>query len=326
MSVCGAPSDIELAPAQAEHTVPTPILYVTDLSFDSVDPADLFDLAFLLRSPEHALADVILTGGDIRDGGERVLEALANKAGSRDIDHVGRGAAALAAALRRADEPVNLVVVGGYSAVRGVLADDPAGFRERVARMFVVGGHVNDYGPTSTPRLPIDPRLRQRCPERFSACGDPRVAVDPAQRSAWAALVTSGEGVVWLPRDICLWRYAAPGVLEDGGRACEFLLRELFAASLRIAGPGADRYIAAGEPAILSALPAFLLSRRPDPFVWMRLFRAAEARVSLDPDSGHVTEFATAVDRPNLHAVVAIDGHLLGKRLTAALRDRPLEG
>src|SRR5262249_55532532 len=120
-----------------------------------------------------------------------------------------------------------------------------------------------------------------------------------------------------------LWRYAAPGILSDGGEVSEFLLRELFYANLRAAGPEADRYDAADAPVLLSALPALLLAVEPDPFAWMRLFRAVTARVEVDA-SGAVVSLATTTDQPNLYAVIAIDGQALGKLLTATLRDRLL--
>ena len=61
----------------------------------------------------------------------------------------------------------------------------------------------------------------------------------------------------------------------------------------------------------------------PDPFAWMRLFRALTARVEVD-ESGAVTAFTTRTDAPNLYTVIAIDGQALGKALTPVLRDRPL--
>jgi hypothetical protein len=301
---------------------PAPVLYVTDLAFDRFDPADLFDIAFLLRSPEHDLRGVCLTdpGGD----GGRVLDALTERAGVADLPcFLGDGG--LAAALEASPEPVNLVVVAGYGTVAEVLERDRALFRAKVARLFLVGGTVNDYGlPRTAERLPIDPRLRERNPERFRGAIEPRVAGDSR---SWGRLLTSGEGVIWLPRDVCLWRYAAPGILADGGPVAEFLLRELFFASLRAAGGapgGADRYEAADAPVLLSSAPAFLLARRPEPFAWMRLFRAVTARAEVEPETGTLSAFSTRTDAPNLYAVIAIDGRALGKILTPRLRDRPL--
>ena len=197
-------------------------------------------------------------------------------------------------------------------------------FREKVARLFVVGGVVNDYSRRGAEgeRLPIDPRLKERNPERFGPEGDPRAA-DPVEGAALGALLTSGEAVIWLPRDICLWRYAAPQILSDGGEVCEFLIRELFYARLQALGPGADRYDAADAPVLLSALPALLLAVRPDPSLWLRLFRAVLARAEVDA-AGSISDFVLKPENPNLYAVIAIDGRALGKLLTARLRDRPL--
>lgn len=293
----------------------TPVLYVTDLTFALPDPADLFDIAFLLRSPEHALRGVCLPAdGD----GARVLDALTARARA-EVPSLP-GAEGLGAALAQAREPVSLVVVAGYGAVAEALARDREAFRAKVARVFLIGGHVNDYARPETPeRLPINPRLRERHPERFAGAGDPRLG---AEGAAFARLLTSGEAVIWLPRDICLWRYAAPGALADGGPVAEFLLRELSFWHLRGANPAADRYEAADRPVLLSALPASLLARQPDPFAWMRQFRAMTARVETDA-AGAVSTFTTATDAPNLYAVVAIDGQTLGRLLTARLRDRP---
>jgi hypothetical protein len=302
----------------AESSAPVPILYVTDLAYERFDPADLFDLAFLLRSSNHSLRAVCLA--DPAAEGERVLDALTVRA-KADVPVVSPGDA-LADFLRDADDPVNVVIVGGYSVVADLLASHPALFREKVARVFLVGGLVNEYGRAgTTERLPTDPRLRQRHPERFAASGDPRFQNDAAEKSAWAKLLTSGESIIWLPRDISLWRYAAPGILENGGTVTEWLLRELFWANLRATS---DRYDAAEAPVLLFALPALLLAVRPDPFAWMRLFRVLAAHVEVEADSGLLTAFSTQTDAPNLFTVIAIDGQALGKLLTANLRDRPL--
>lgn len=306
-------------PLPAEDSVPpsAPMLYVTDLGYDSGDPADLFDLAYLLRSSRHDLLGVCLTRG-VGDG-SRVVDALTMRAG-RDVALIEPGEG-LEAALRKASVPLNLVVVGGWGAVADLMVKERTLFREKVARLFVVGGHANDY--TALPRierLPIDPRLKERNPERFTSEGNRGLAGDE-ERRAWATLITSGEGVIWLPRDICLWRYAAPGVLSDGGVVAAFLLRELFWSHLQ-AGI-TDRYDAADAPVLLSTLPAFLLALQPDPFAWMRLFRVVTARVEID-DQGTVSSLSTRTDTPNLYAVIAIDGQALGKLMTVGLRDRPL--
>ncbi|GEM_PF-789718 len=312
--------------AEDTQTGPAPVLYVTDLTYERYDPADLFDLAFLRRSPDHRLVGVCLTA-DAQGDGARVLGALGvrqrGSGGGAALPHV-TGADGLLEALRAADEPVNLVVTGGYAAVRAARERERALFREKVARLFVVGGVVNDYSRRGAEgeRLPIDPRLKERNPERFGPEGDPRAA-DPVEGAALGALLTSGEAVIWLPRDICLWRYAAPQILSDGGEVCEFLIRELFYARLQALGPGADRYDAADAPVLLSALPALLLAVRPDPSLWLRLFRAVLARAEVDA-AGSISDFVLKPENPNLYAVIAIDGRALGKLLTARLRDRPL--
>ncbi len=296
----------------------TPVLYVSDVQFADFDPADLFDLAFLLRAPGYELVGVCLR--DDSENGERIIDAL-SLAASKPCPTVLHGADGFANALRDAPEPVNVVVVGGYKCVAGVLQAEPALIRQKVARLFLVGGHVNDYTGADNEKInvPVDPRLRDRFPERFAPEGDARI-VKTASVASWGALLTSGEGVIWLPRDVCLFRYGAPGVLRGGGPLCDFLLRELFWANLQT---NPDRYQAADAPVLLSALPALLLAQQPDPFGWMRLFRAALARVEVgEPE--HAPSFSTTSDKPNLYAITAIDGQALGKRLTHVLRDAPL--
>jgi hypothetical protein len=196
---------------------PAPILYVTDLTFDRFDPADLFDIAFLLRSPAHDLQAICLAAPSADRSGERILDALTVRAGREDVPYRA-GCDGLMAALEAAPGPVNLVVVAGYGAVAEALARERALFRARVARLFVVGGMVNDYAlPRSQgERSPIDPRLRERHPERFPGKAEPRMG---GQGMAWGALLTSGEGVIWLPRDVCLWRYAARASSRMGERS-----------------------------------------------------------------------------------------------------------
>ena len=293
---------------------PAPVVYVTDFGFEDFDPADLFDLAYLLGSHDHDLRGVCLTRPDA--GGERVLDNLSQYNATPPAYYTGPDG--LRAFLAAQAEAVNLVVVGGYGGVAALLADDRAFFRERVARLFLVGGHINEYAPGIAPRLPFDPRLRDLNPERFKPSGDGRVG---SNTDAWAALLTSGEGVIWLPRDICLWRYAAPGVLADGGPLTEFLRRELFWSNWQTRR-FSDHYAAADAPVLLSALPALLLCVEPDPFAWMRLFRVIPARA--EASEGRLTAFTTTTDAPNLYTVVAIDGQALGKLLTARLRTRPL--
>ena len=291
------------------------VVYVTDLTFDRFDGSDLFDLAALLRSPEHQLVGVCFAG--VNGGGERILDALSLHAPlGGDVPPIEFGSVGLARMLIAAADPINLIVVGAYSIVAEALDGHPELFREKVTRLFIVGGHANDY-VGSARRLPIAPRLRERFPERYAPAGDPRLFA--ADRPAWARLLTCGQAVIFLPRDICLWSYAAPGVLAGGGSTCDFLLRELFWTQLSAAR---DRYEAAARPVLLSTLPALLLAVKPDPFVWMRLFRVIAARIALGPDQS-VREIDTASESPNLYLVTAVDGKALGGVLTRLLRDTP---
>jgi hypothetical protein len=295
------------------------ILYVTDLTYDRFDPADLFDLAFVLRSPRHELCPICLT--ETAGDGGRILDRLISLT-DHSVPYV-KGVDGLKQAISGANVPVNLVVTGGYGTVIDLIASDKALIRQKVARIFVVGGLANDYEPNRTgERLPIDPRLKERNPERFRSLPYHRPANSHDPLSL-AHLLTSGEGIIWLPRDICLWRYAAPQILPDGGPLCEFLLRELFFDNLMGEEGLPDRYDAAESPVLLSSLPGLLLATEPDPFVWMRLFRAIPAYVEIT-EEGNIRSIDTQTEAPNLYVVIAIDGQALGKVLTQTLRQRPL--
>jgi hypothetical protein len=264
--------------------VAAPLVYVAR----TLDPADRFDLALIVRTPELSLAAVCA---------DDALLGLS--------DAVGRPipTCPFAEALERAQEPVTVIAVDGFDTVHRVQRAAPERFRERVARMFLVGGHANDYRLGRAGEfLPIDPRLRERNPERFAADGDPRLR----ERTALDALLLCGEGVIWLPRDICLWRYAAAQILEDDA-ADDPLVAWLL-----------DR-LEGEAPVLLSTPPALCLARLPDPLPWLRLFRTAAVRLA-PRDGGAVGVAETAPDRPNAFAVTAIDGGALGRLVTATLR------
>lgn len=176
---------------------------------------------------------------------------------------------ALRALLAQTQTPVNLVVVEGYSVVAEVLAADRAYFRERVARVFLVGGQAGEF-------LPIDPRLAERHPEYFAEA-EPRLT----EPEAFSQLLTSGEAIIWLPRDICLWRCDVMDLTEG--------------------------------VVLLSALPAFLLARQPDPLLWLRLFRTIPVQV--DSEAGKLTRFEPKSASPNAYVVVAVDGTALTREL-----------
>ncbi|WP_309710092.1 hypothetical protein [Armatimonas sp.] len=177
----------------------------------------------------------------------------------------------LAEVLEGALEPVSLIATGGFVELLALLETNQALIRTKIARLFLVGGRAEGF-------LPIDPRLKERFPERFG--GDP----DPAL----GRLLTSGEGVIWLPGDVCLWRHWD---------------EETQAATL------------------LSTLPAFCLARHPEPMPWLRLFRAVPARVAVD-EQGAVTELLVNAPIPNLYVVVAVDGAALSRFLMADLPRR----
>ena len=172
----------------------------------------------------------------------------------------------LAEALRLVTEPMSLIATGGFDELAALLETDRALVRSKIARLFLIGGHAEGF-------LPIDPRLKERYPERFGGAPDP----------AFGRLLTSGEGVIWLPGDVCLWRH------WDEQKQ---------------------------EATLLSTLPAFCLARHPEPMPWLRLFRTIPARVSVD-ESGALTELLVNAPSPNIYVIVAIDGAALSRFLVA---------
>lgn len=161
-----------------------------------------------------------------------------------------------------ATEPVNLIVTGAYASVVALLDTEPALIRSKVARLFLLGGRAEGF-------LPIDPRLKERFPAPFETPPNPD----------FGHLLTCGEGVIWLPGDICVWRHWDE---------------------------------AAQEACLLSVLPALCLATYPDPTLWLRLFRAVPTRVSVE-EGGAVTALLSSPPNPNCYTIVALDGAALSR-------------
>jgi hypothetical protein len=254
--------------AKYKHSVSvkTPIIYVTDAASTA---ANLLDIAFLRHSPNCDLVGVCQTREDIK----KCLESQSS--------------------------PINLVVTSNFDKILDLIEQDRDFFREKVARVFVVGGHLNDY-ENKIERVPIDPRLKEQHPERFA----------PTELGAsLGRLLTSGEAIIWLPSDICLWRYAAPQLLEESK------LDEVRASLAVLESENGNNH----SPVLLSSMPAFCLAYQPDITLWLRLFRTIPARLECD-ENGGIVDFATKPENPNLYVVVAIDGTALTKQITPILR------
>lgn len=159
-------------------------------------------------------------------------------------------------------EPVSLIVTGHFDVLAALLDTDRALVRQKIARLFLVGGFAEGF-------VPVDPRLKERYPERFAGVPNPD----------FGKLLTSGEGVIWLPGDVCLWRH------WDEEKQ---------------------------EAVLLQTLPALCLARHPEPMPWLRLFRTVPARVSVE-ETGAVTELVPNAPEPNLYVVVGIDGAALSR-------------
>ncbi|MFM7320509.1 MAG: hypothetical protein ACKO5K_03160 [Armatimonadota bacterium] len=255
------------------------------------EPSDWMDLAIACALPELSPTHVVAPA-------ERIdaVREFAGPAG-RSVEWLTSCRAV--DALAGAREGTAWIATGGFDHLDALIRRERAAYRRRIVRTFVVGGHANRLGRTVRP---IDPRLRDRHPERFGADGDPRVF----EPEALDACLRSGEGVVWLPRDLCLWRFDAAGMLEE--------LHGEWAERVRALAQGAT---GGSEPFLMSTLPAFLLAALPDTTVWLRWFRVEEARFADDGIVGF------GANEPNLHVVTAIDGHLLGRRIQDILRCVP---
>jgi hypothetical protein len=261
-------------------------IYVADFT----DVADFFDAAYLLLSDKH---DVTFVAPDAK------LPLLLEL-----IDLCGVSSSCVHTDVSTLSEsPANWIVTSNYDAMLPVMRREPALRRCVIERLFVVGGHANDYSMQDQP-MRIDPRLKEREPERFSPAGDVR----GAETEAYRALLLSGEAVIWLPRDVCLWRYAAPQIFELGPNAVNAWLLALLSA---------DRNT--GEPVLLSTFPAFCLAVTPDTMPWLRLFHTVLGRVEVSPLTGRITPTITQ-QGANAYIVTAIDGFACGKFITNVLR------
>lgn len=257
---------------------------------DFTDIADYFDVAYLLLSDKH---DVTITAP--ASAQTTVSELIALCGANTTCLHTN------VAALM--DVSANWIVTSNYDAMLPILDANPEVRRNIIERLFVVGGHANDY-TGSDQQLRIDPRLKEREPGRFAPEGDGRAANGDAIK----ALLLSREAVIWLPRDICLWRYAAPQIFELAPNAAnQWLLKRLAA----VRGEG--------EPVLLSSFPAFCLAVTPDTMPWLRLFHTVLARLEVSPLSGRVTPIISQ-ESANAYVVTAIDGFACGKFITNVLR------
>ena len=173
--------------------------------------------------------------------------------------------------------------------------------REYSRNFFVVGGRANSLDSS---HFPIDPTLRDAYPQRFAGEEDP--AWD--HPGFWNAILASGEGIIWLPRDLCIWRFDAVGMLSGNPNPlAQWLL---------------GRYVASGADTegrmLLSAIPAILLSETPEPMLWLRMFRTETVRI--ERDSAGKRRMDRNAPSPNAHCVVAVDGVALNRFLVHRIR------
>lgn len=262
------------------------VVYVADFT----DIADFFDVAYLMLSDKHDVS--ILAPEEHHDA---VLQLIMLCGNSSECLHGNIAEVS--------DSPANWIVTSHYAALLPIIQRTPVERRKVIERLFVIGGHANDYSQQDQ-LMRIDPRLKERDPMRFAPSGDDRVS----DEAAFAELLRSGEAVIWLPRDVCLWRYAAPQIFELGPNPVNaWLVNRL----------GTER--GEGEPVLLSSFPAFCLSVTPDTMPWLRLFHTVLGRIELSPLSGRVTPIITQQDA-NAYIVTAIDGFACGKFITNVLR------
>lgn len=257
---------------------------------DFTDIADYFDAAYLLLSDKHDVTIVAPESEHTIVGELVALCGATTNCLKADVSAL-------------MDVPATWLVTSDYDAMLPVLEAPPGVRRNIIERLFVIGGHANDYASKDQP-MRIDPRLKEREPQRFTPEGDTR----GGDSDAFKSLLLSREAVIWLPRDVCLWRYAAPQIFELAPNPVnQWLVRRL--ASAR----------GEGEPVLLSTFPAFCLSMTPDTMPWLRLFHTVLGRIELSPLSGRVTPIISQ-EGANAYIVTAIDGFACGKFITSVLR------
>ena len=261
-------------------------VYIADFS----DISDFFDVAYLMLSDKHDVAIVAPVSAHI---------ALTELMGLCDAPstYLHDGISALVT------EPATWIVTSDYDVILPLLNSEPDIRRNVIQRLFIVGGHANDYAGLDE-AMRIDPRLKEREPDRFSPEGDFRVT----NMNALLSALLCGEGVIWLPRDICLWRYAAPQIFDLAPNRVNTWLRT------RLADARGE-----GAPVLLSTFPAFCLAVSPETMPWLRLFHTVLARIEASPLSGRPTPIITQT-KPNAYVVSAIDGFACGKFITNVLR------
>lgn len=257
---------------------------------DFTDIADYFDAAYLLLSDKHDVTIVAPESEHTFVGELVALCGATTNCLKADVSAM-------------MDVPATWLVTSDYDAMLPVLETPPGVRRNIIERLFVIGGHANDYASKDQP-MRIDPRLKEREPQRFTPEGDTRCG----DSDAFKSLLLSREAVIWLPRDVCLWRYAAPQIFELAPNPVnQWLVRRL------------ARARGEGEPVLLSTFPAFCLSVTPDTMPWLRLFHTVLGRIELSPLSGRVTPIISQ-EGANAYIVTAIDGFACGKFITNVLR------
>ena len=109
-------------------SVSIPIIYLAPAPLTA---SNTFDLLFLEASPQYDLIGIC-------ESRETLYECL-----------------------DAASELVNLIVHTDYEMVLELIEQDKAWFRDKVARIFVIGGQAGGF-------VPIDPRLKERHPKYFA--------------------------------------------------------------------------------------------------------------------------------------------------------------
>jgi hypothetical protein len=117
------------------------VVYVADFT----DIADLFDVAYLMLSDKH---DVSILAPVEQHDAVRDLMTLCEAAPDclhSNITDVS-------------EAPANWIVTSHYAAMLPIIQRTPSERRKVIERLFVIGGHANDYSQQDQP-MRIDPRL-----------------------------------------------------------------------------------------------------------------------------------------------------------------------
>ena len=135
------------------------VVYVADF----MDIADFFDVAYLMLSDKH---DVSILAPVEKHAAVRELMTLCGSAPDCLYSNIADVS----------ETPANWIVTSHYAAMLPIIQRPPTERRKVIERLFVIGGHANDYSLQDQPMRRGDSRTPGE--ERKIACG----AAEPTSR------------------------------------------------------------------------------------------------------------------------------------------------